>query len=178
MEPVMIELHDLQVEKYQVLALLQANVFYAHGMVIKKLSIWVQGSKKSDADVSLMLISFIATPTTSLIQDLSSLQSIQPQDQGVVLPKCHQRLNLFYFILGDASLLLLHHESHELREVDAAGPVLVGVIDHVLDLVLRRILAYIDAKPGSIVLVQALLKHILVKSSLSWLAGVVQSLFN
>jgi hypothetical protein len=51
------------------------------------------------------------------------------------------KLHLLDLLLGDAPFLLLHHEADELGEVDAAAAVLVRVVDHVLDLVLRRVLA-------------------------------------
>ena len=49
--------------------------------------------------------------------------------------------DLLDFILGDWSFLFFHHERHEFREIDATASILVRVVDHVLDLVLRRILA-------------------------------------
>ena len=43
--------------------------------------------------------------------------------------------------LNEPTCLIFHHERHEFREIDATASILVRVVDHVLDLVLRRILA-------------------------------------
>ena len=51
-------------------------------------------------------------------------------------------LDLLNFLFGDCSFLFLHHEADELREIDAATAVLVGVVDHVLDFILRRVLTF------------------------------------
>ncbi len=50
--------------------------------------------------------------------------------------------HLFDFLLWNCSFLLLHHQADEFREVDTAAAVLVGVVDHVLDFILGRILTW------------------------------------
>ena len=56
--------------------------------------------------------------------------------------KIRSYLDLLDFLFGDCSFLFLHHEADEFRKVDAAAAVLVGVVDHVLDFILRRVLTF------------------------------------
>ena len=49
--------------------------------------------------------------------------------------------HLFDVVLGLSSLLFLHHEADELREVDAPTAVLVSLVDHLLDLLLVGVIA-------------------------------------